>query len=229
MFLPKRHEVGLARLEAGMTSTDDHPLNEAKVDGNGRELFKYRRVLQRKTFKLSELPDAYRLLSQQGRGNIHQFHGMREHVRLLAENSDTFALRAAVRAMPFDRLLDVLGASAWESVSLAYLILEHGFVPTGLSVGRTLKTLDLVGRELPSGARIIAQCQKSPGPVAIETDFKDAVLVHENAPLAFYFAFGGCQDVVPPGIEVVGRSEILTWIKTERGAMYRSSVLSHDG
>jgi hypothetical protein len=71
-------EIGLARGSGDLASNANHRLNT-----NG-ELFKYRKIGDKKTFKISRLPDAYRLVPTQGRGNIHQFNDMREHVRLLA-------------------------------------------------------------------------------------------------------------------------------------------------
>ncbi len=221
VYLRSRAEIGLARLEEGIQSDEHHPLNERVGDGTGTELFKYRRIAKQKTFKIAELPDAYLLLAAQGRGNVHEFHGMRGHVELLAESNDIRALRAFLKEIPFEQLIDVMGASAWESISTAYLTLEHQFVPTGLSTGGTLADFDIVGRRVPDGTRIFAQCKKNPGPVVIDPEFANAIREHAGNSLVFYFSYGGCRGGPPPGVQVIGRKEILDWIQTERGAMYR--------
>jgi hypothetical protein len=225
VFLRERLEIGLARLQPELLSTMDHPLNERYNDSGPMETFKFRKIAVAKTFKLAKLPDAYRLLPAQGRGNVHEFHGMRGHVRLLAELEDEAALRSALSAMAFDELIDVLGASAWESVSTAFLTLEHNFVPTGLSTGFTLPVFDIVGRRVPDGAHILAQCKKTPGSVSIDPEFSAAVINYPGPHKVFYFAFGGCHGDIPASVEVVGRKEILAWAETPGGAMYRRFLI----
>lgn len=221
VYLPGRSEIGLAHLEPELLSDIDHPLNERDDATGAMEIFKFRKISDRKTFNLADLPDAYHLLAAQGRGNVHEFHAMHEHVRLLAELDDATALRASLKAMAFDDLIDILGASAWESVCTAFLTLEHNFVPTGLSTGFTLPVFDIIGRRVPDGIHILAQCKKTPGSIVIKSEFSSAVSSYPMPCKAFYFAFGGCQGDVPRGIDVVGRKEILAWAETERGAMYR--------
>ena len=146
VYLRGRREIGLARLEPGMRSEDDHPLNQDYGDGR-MEVFKYRRVSERKTFRVAELPDAYRLLAAQGRaGTVHRLHAMRDQVRLLARQPDEAGVKRALSALSFDDMIHALGPSAWESVCTAYLVIEHGFVPTGLRTGSTLETIDIIGR-----------------------------------------------------------------------------------
>jgi hypothetical protein len=127
--------------------------------------------------------------------------------------------------MPFDELIDVLGASAWESVCTAYLTLECGFVPTGLRTGSTLPVFDIVGRSITDGTHILAQCKKNPGSVGLPEEFRAAIGHHTGAFSAFYFAFGGCHDSVPDNVQVIGRKEILTWAQTHRGAIYRNLLV----
>jgi hypothetical protein len=220
VFLRDRGEIGLAQLASGLHSEEDHPLNHRYDDGSF-ETFKFRRLKDRKVFPLSQLPDAYRLLPAQGRGNLERFHGMNRHVRLLGTEPDARAVRAVVDAMDFDQVIEFLGASAWESVCTAYLTMEHGFVPTGLSTGSTLATFDIVGRSLVDSAYILAQCKKDPGPVRISDEFVDSIQSQTGVLKAFYFAYGGCVGVVPKSVEVIGRKEILAWVQTERGGMYR--------
>ncbi len=224
VFLRDRGEIGLARLAPGLHSEQNHPLNQ--VDENGSfETFKFRRLVDQKTFALAELPDVYRLLPTQGRGNVHQFHGMRGHVSLLADQPHAAGVRQAIDQMPFDQLIDILGASAWESVCTAYLILERGFVPTGLRTGSTLPVFDIVGRSMADGAHILAQCKKNPGPVPIPDEFLAEVEHYRGHLSAYYFAFGGCHPPAPANVQVIRREEILAWVNTEHGAMYRGFLV----
>lgn len=225
VYLKDRREIALAHLEPGLWSEDDHPLNQ-DYGGGRKEVFKYRRMSDRKSFKVAHLPDAYRLIGAQGRsGNVHRFHAMRSHVRLLAEQRDEAGVRRALGALSLSDLIESLGASAWESICTAYLILEHGFVPTGLSIGLTLEAVDIVGRRVNDGAHVLAQCKKDGHSVAIEESFLSAVEAQGAGCQAFYFAFGGCHGDVPDHIRVVGRDEMLAWTDTERGRRYRDFLL----
>ncbi len=208
-----------------MFSDDGNPLNQVYDEAGTREVFKYRRLVDRKVFRLSDLPDAYRLISTQGRGNVHEFHGMREHIRLLADSTDSRTVRDTLSGLPFDETVKLLGPSAWESLCTAYLTLEHGFVTTGLSTGRTLPTFDIVGRRVPDGMHIFAQCKKDWQSVAVEDSFTEALATHPGPYKAFYFAYGGCRGPVPAGTEVIGRDKMLKWVETDRGAMYRRFLL----
>lgn len=228
VFLRQRAEFGLAQLEPGMYSHENHALNQPYPDRGAKEVFKFRRIKTSKVFKLMDWPDAYHLLAAQGRGNVHEFHGMRPHVRLLAESESAAMLRATLAALPFDCLIDFLGASAWESLCTAYLTLEQGFVPTGLSTGMTLPTFDIVGRRVPDGLHVFAQCKKNSGSVSIDDGFAAAVSAHNGPYKAFYFAYGGCHGEIPLDTEVIGRAEILLWAQTERGAMYRRFLLGQE-
>jgi hypothetical protein len=134
LYLRDTQDIALAKVRGPLRSDPNHPLNQ-----KCGELFKYREICDKKTLKLSKLPDAYRLLPAQGQSNVHQFQSMWEHVRLLADHRNEDGINRAFIEKPFDELLDVLGASAWESFAFAYLIWEEDFVPTGLSIGRTLR------------------------------------------------------------------------------------------
>jgi len=188
------------------------------------ELFKYRRICDKKTFRLSRLPDAYWLLAAQGRSNVHQFNNIWEHVKLLAEHVNEDAINRAFGQRPFDELLDLLGASAWESFCFAYLIWEEDFVPTGLSTGRTLPTGDIVGRRR-NGSRIVAQCKKHPTEQPIEPEFRklsESLAIEDTA---FYFAYGGCSEEVPNSVRVIDRKFALQWADSENGQLYRKLLL----
>ena len=217
MYVPGETAIGLGRLNGDMESNSDHPCNHLG------ELFKYRKIVEQKIFKLAELPDAYRLLSAQGRANIHEFRGMHRHVELLAGCSTSADLNEVVKKMSFEDMLDFFGDSAWESFCFAYLIMEEQFVPTGLSIGRTLKDVDIVGRNRSDGRRIIAQCKKNADEQRVEDSFLSAIT---SSDIAYYFAYGGVNGDVPQGIRVVGRREALDWSKsTKNGQFYRKLLL----
>lgn len=212
VFLREVQQLGVARVCSPVRSKLEHPLNTE------HEIFKYRKIKDKKIFRLSRLPDAYRLIPTQGRGNVHQFNSMREHVGLLLANADEVAVNLALREMPFDKLLEFLGASAWESFCFAYLIVEEDFLPTGLSTGRTLPNVDIVGRRSTDGCRIIAQCKKHPYAQPIDPDFVSIAEGSEG--IAYYFAFGGCTSAHPQNIRVVDRETALRWVTTMNGARF---------
>jgi hypothetical protein len=215
LYLSDKQQIALAKSQGPLLSDPNHPFNLP----NG-ELFKYRRISDKKTFKLTDLPDAYWLLPTQGRSNVHEFNNMREHVRLLAEHMDVDAVNLAFSQKPFDELLDILGASAWESFCFAYLIWEEDFVPTGLSIGRTLPTVDIIGRRRRDGSRIIAQCKKDRTKQAIGSEFRKEADNLSIGDTAFYFAYGGCSEI-PDNVRVVGRELVLEWAETGNGLLYK--------
>ncbi len=219
VYLQKSREIGLAKMYGDIQSSKDHPLN------NDEEIYKYRKIHQKKTFKLDKLPDAYQLIPTQGRGNVHQFNVMRSHIELLADCSDELSVNNRLKEMQFDQLLNFLGASAWESFCFAYLTLEYNFLPTGLSTGRTLPTADIVGRNWETGSRIIAQCKKNSYPIQIEEDFRGMAEKISANDVMFYFAYGGCSESVPKEIVVIDRILALNWSKTPNGLRYQSLLL----
>ncbi len=222
LYLSDTQEIGLAKIQGPLCSDPNHPLNL-----NDGQLFKYREISNKKTFQISHLPDAYRLLPAQGRGNIHEFNMMWDHVDLLAKHQNADAIHDEIKARPFDELLDLLGASAWESFCFAYLIWEREFVPTGLSVGRTLATADIVGRNRNTGYRIVAQCKKDGNANPINPDFQILRSTLEPHDEAYYFAYGGCTDQYP-GIQVVDRTTALKWAESPNGRRYESLLRGDD-
>src|ERR1035438_1376748 len=129
----------LARVTGEMQSLADHPLNT-----NG-ELFKYRRIGQKKRFHLRRLPDSFRLLASAGRGNVHEVHGTRSLVELLAAHTDEDGVNAAIAAMNSREWVKVLGPNSWESMCMGYLVRALGFAPTGLSLCGALAVFDMAG------------------------------------------------------------------------------------
>lgn len=203
----------LARVTSDILSSENHPLN-----GDG-EIFKYRRISAKKTFLLSHLPDSYRLIPSAGRGNVHQFSGTNwELVRILAASRDEGEAMLAMRAMAPMEWLDLLGPAGWESFCVGYLIICERFVPTGLLTGRTLRALDIVGRNA-DGRRILAQCKKSSGPMVVDSDFLEACSDLTEQALIYFFSYGGCRER-PQWLKVVDREAMQRWTETEDGRRY---------
>jgi hypothetical protein len=214
LHLAEREIIGLAQLEAETFSREDHPLNM------GGETYKYRKVSRKKEFPIAALPDAFRLLSAQGRSNVHKFPAMRRHVELLAEHATAEEIISYLSERTFDEQLDIMGASGWESFCVAWLIMERDFIPTGLSIGKTLKTFDIVGRNRQTGQRILAQCKKTSDPVEVEQDFIAALVPDDDA---YYFAYGNSEQGVHsnPPIRIFGRGDATKWAETENGLLFQ--------
>ncbi len=206
--------LGLARVCSDVLSSRDHPLNR------GGELYKYRNIHAKKTFSLNRLPDAFRVLSFAGRGNVYEPRGAAGLAKLLGEAKTESYVTKALSSKSLEEALDLLGPTSWESLCQAYLTIEHQFVPTGLAIGRTLPGVDIVGRKLSDGARVLAQCKKDPSPCCVTEDFIQASSDLAKNDLAFYFAYGGCLGDVPSGVTVVDAEVIRSWAKTKNGSRY---------
>jgi hypothetical protein len=214
--------IHLGRVVGEVKSDPAHPLNLK----NG-ELFKFRHVIEKKTFRLSDLPDAYRIVTQVGRSNVHGFGDTYKLVELLALSSDAKAVTAQIAAMPLADWLDMLGPVGWESLCVGYLILNEHYVPTGLMVGRTLSVFDIVGRSWIDGAHIVAQCKKpTTQRVAVEGDFISACGEYGAAVRAYYFAYAGCTGA-PQGLRVLDKQSMLDWLtNTADGRCYAGLLAS---
>jgi hypothetical protein len=170
-------------------SAADHPFNEK----NNGEIFKYRKIADKKTFQILRLPDTYQLLPSQGRSNVHKFTTLLKQVKLLADSRNEKEVCIAIRQKSDEELLGFLGSSAWESICTAYLILEEGFIPTGLLTGRTLRTLDIVGCRKSDFIHVYAQCKKTEWPTPIEPEFVNLCAGMDEKHIAYYFAYGPLQ------------------------------------
>jgi hypothetical protein len=116
---------------------DVNPRNEPRFDWQ-QEHFKAKGIKNRKSFVVSKLPDAFRLIPSAGQQTLHT---LRSHQTLLsilisADNEDDVLKKISELSLP--DWIDALGSTGWESICTAYLILEHGFLPTGLLIGGTL-------------------------------------------------------------------------------------------
>lgn len=197
-----------AQVMGDVNSDANHPLNKSG------EVFKYRKIKRVKSFRLSRLPDSYRLIPSAGRANVHEYNGTNwELVSLLAESPDENAVREKILKMTLRERLNILGPTGWESLCLGYLILEEGFLPTGLRSGGTLQNVDIVGCNL-DGKRIVAQCKKTNYPVEIDDEFLETCQNMDGK--TFYFAYKGCLNP-PPWVNVITIDDIENW---ERGKDY---------
>ena len=217
LFLRETQTIGIARLGGSMTSSESHPLN-----GNG-ETFKFRTLLNKREFKLCDLPDVYRLLSSQGQSNVFVLKATWRLVQMLLVTQTAAEVKERLRGLPFDELLDFLGPTCWESLCFAYLIFEEDFVPTGLSIGRTLPTVDIVGRRKCDGRRVIAQCKKDNQKRKIEDEFREACKADNT--IAYYFAYGGCRGGVPDSVRVIDSEEAIRWFSTPNGLRFKELLL----
>jgi hypothetical protein len=217
--------IHLGRLTEPLCSDPDHPLNLPD-----RQVFKYRRLRHDsiKSFRLRHLPDPFRIVPQAGRGNVHEFNTTYNLVRILAESENEEDVARRIGAMPLREWLDVLGPEGWESLALGYLILEDGFVPTGLTIGGTLAVFDIVGRSRTDNAHIIAQCKKAPHAVPVGDDVRAAFRDYGDGARGYFFAYGGCVDA-PQGLRVLTRDDMVGWLqKTERGQWYMRMFLGRE-
>jgi hypothetical protein len=183
------------------------------------ELFKYRRLASRKTFSLSKLPDCFRLLCSAGRGNVHEVPGTASLIELLAASDSESDVCARFRSLPWEEWLQVLGPHGWEALCLGYLIVETGFVPTGLDIGRTLPLFDLIGKNR-SGHRIYAQCKKDPNRMTIEDGFLESCARLGTDSTVYLFAYNGCVNS-PPDAKLITGADLRKWFaENENGRNY---------
>lgn len=225
VFVCFNDALHLARVDGPLTSYADHVLNQ--TTDQGIELWKFRKVKEKKSFSLSWLPDFYRIIPQAGRGNVHELWGNNwRALQFLAGCKSEDDVREMFKRMSDSDRLDFLGPKAWESFCLGYLILEEQFVPTGLSVGGTLKEFDIVGRNYKTGERILAQCKKDEFPLEIERGFLTAIEGAEQNTKRFYFSYGGCKNAPPP-IKVIDKKKIEGWVESEVGKKYLNSFFTY--
>lgn len=207
------------------SGNDDFNRPYPEADGI-RELWKFVRITDTKSFPLSALPDFYRLIPQAGRGNVHQLLGNnRLSLEFLATCRNADDVVKQFDKMNVDERLDFLGPKAWESFCLGYLILEKHFVPTGLAVGGTLKDLDIVGRHKNEGHQILAQCKKNQDPIEVEEGFLTATEGLQQRAEIFYCAYGGCNKH-PSHVEVIDRDIMKQWVESGRGRKYLDSFFN---
>lgn len=185
------------------------------------EVFKYRRIGSKKSFRLGRLPTSFLILRSAGRSNVYEHRTSYWHlVKMLAECNDESAVCERFRGLSLSEWLDWADDKTWEAISEGYLILEKDFVPTGLRVGGTLADLDIVGYA-KDGTRILAQCKKHPTPLAIEDGFVSLCADFPSPKKLYYFAFGGLVNT-PANVRVVDKDSMQKWLETTtNGQLYR--------
>ena len=185
-----------------------------------QEHFKAKKLKNCKTFELSKLPDAFRNLASAGRQTLCQLKSYKKLVSLLIASKDEKEVLATVRKLSLYEWIDILGPEGWESICTAYLILEHGFIPTGLLIGRTLKDFDIVGHDL-QGSPIYGQCKKTSIAHQFSEDEKEAFDGLPAVAKKFFFPFAGPEEWPLSGVECISLRTILDWMATtERGRKY---------
>jgi hypothetical protein len=195
-----------ARVVPPITSDETHKWN---FDG---EIFKFCSITAKKSFALSQLPDGFRVLTMAGRGNVHRIGSADKLVRILAQSATVREALQDIRAMHWNEWLDILGPASWESISLGYLSMETGFVPTGLDVGGTLPTFDIIGRD-KDGKRILAQCKKNPSAVPMDEEFLRLATDSNSDAQYFYFSYGGTTNT-SDSVRLVTRGDIENWFES---------------
>lgn len=213
-----------ARVNAKMETSCSEAFNfkNAAFPDSPPELFKYRRITEKKSFKLGQLPTPFLILRSAGRSNVVHEHNDSYWilVKMLAGCSSEAEVCEKFGNLSLNEWLDLANDKTWEAISEAYLILEKDFVPVGLKVGGTLPDLDIVGCSR-DGTRILAQCKKHPRPVPIEDKFVSLCATFPDPKELFYFAFGGVSQS-QSSIQIVDRTLIKNWIETTvNGKLYR--------
>lgn len=202
---------------------DVNPYDEPRFDWN-EEHFKAKWVENRKSFEVAKLPDAFRLLASAGQQTLHQVRSYEKLVSILIEAEDVDDALLAIRRLSLPEWIDALGSKGWESICTAYLILEHGFLPTGLLTGGTLADFDIVGHDL-DGTAIYGQCKKSPTPYRFSAKDEEAFMSLPHGAKKFFFPYAGPEESPLIGVSVIPYRIIRKWFETtETGRKYVATL-----
>jgi hypothetical protein len=185
---------------------------------HNEEPFKARPIINQKSFRLSELPPSFLLLPSAGRGSVYKVPSCSILLTLLVDHETASQVTTAFDGLPWDRWFTALGPKGWESLSLGYLIQEYGFLPTGLSVGGTLKDFDIVGRRR-SGELVYAQCK---GDQKLHYITVEECEAFESLPDGnkFFFARSGVNRKIP-GVTHIDEARMVEWLShSEAGLEY---------
>jgi len=213
-----------ARVQGDLETSDSEVFNlkNSSFPDAPPELFKYRRITEKKSFRLGQLPPSFLILRSAGRNNVYEHSDSYWHlVKLLAECRTEAEVCERFRSLSLVDWLSWASDKTWEAICEAYLILERDFVPVGLKVGGTLADLDIVGYS-KDGTRILAQCKKHPAPLHIEPSFASLCATFSNPKELYYFAFGGVVQG-PPDIRVIDGTFMQSWMeKSANGKLYKN-------
>lgn len=215
--------LSLGHLDPELLSDEEHPFNLRHDPPKSKELFKFRRLRDKKKFRLSKLPEVFRLIPQTGRLNVFQYGDLNTLVSWLVDARCEEDVWSRFRELKLVDLIHALGPKGWEALAEAHLIIQEHYVPVGLVVGKTLKSFDLLGRSLRDGASIVASCKNNRRPVPLPAEFREAVVDMSLPFRAYFFAYGGCSDSRPPdNVKLADGETIVRWMEnTEPGRRYR--------
>lgn len=212
-----------ARVNGPMETSDSEVFNlkNSTSPDEPPELFKYRKITEKKSFRLGQLPTSFLILRSAGRSNVYEHNNSYWHlVKMLAECDTESEVCERFRKLSLVEWLDWADDKTWEAICEAYLILERDFVPVGLKVGGTLADLDIVGFS-KNGTRVLAQCKKHPTPLDIESSFLSLCETFPHPKELYYFAYGGVVHGAPD-VRVVDKKVLQMWLEsTEHGKLYR--------
>lgn len=193
------------------------PVVLSHFNHNG-EIFKAKPIKNKKAFRLDELPPSFLLLPSAGRGTVHAVPSCSILLTLLTEHESVSEVTAAFDALPWDTWITALGPKGWESLCFGYLIQEHMFLPTGLSVGGTLADFDIVGR-LRSGEPVYAQCKGNPTMHYITPDEEEAFASLPDG-RKFFFSRSGVDRELPK-VTHMDEARLIGWLNdSETGREY---------
>jgi hypothetical protein len=210
-----------ARVQGPLETSESEVFNLKSSPDGPPELFKYRRISEKKSFRLGQLPLSFLILRSAGRNNVYEHSdSYRQLVKMLAESQTETEVWDRFHKLSIVEWLKLASDKTWEAVCEAYLILEQDFVPVGLKVGGTLADFDIVGYSR-GGARILAQCKKHPDPVHIEPSFVSLCGTFSDPKELYYFAYGGVVQA-PPEIQVIDSVVMQSWMDTTaNGKLYK--------
>jgi hypothetical protein len=183
------------------------------------ELFKFKMVHNQKSFALAELPEPFMLLAPAGRSNVHHIVSCKGLVNMLRDSANAEEVRRKFSEMDWDEWLAALGPKGWESLCTGFLILAHGYLPSGLAIGGTLADFDIVG-SLSNGKALFAQCKNDRG---LRTITEDDIKTFRglDAAQCFYFAYGGVNREIPGVVHIDG-AYIENWLDNDpKGGVYK--------
>lgn len=202
-----------------------NPRNEPAFDCQ-QEHFKAKPIKNSKSFKVAELPDAFRALVSAGQGTLHKVPSYEKLTAILIKAADSDGVVELVSALSLEDWMDALGPKGWESVCTAYLILEHGFVPSGLLIGKTLADFDIVGHNL-AGIAIYGQCKKNPVAYKnLDAHRRTFERLPEGA-LKFFFPYAGPDEWPGAGVTVISYKSLRAWCETTENGKRYEKVLRH--
>jgi hypothetical protein len=210
-----------ARVQGPLETSESELFNLKNSPYGPPELFKYRHLSEKKSFRLGQLPPSFLILRSAGRNNVYEHNDSYWHlVKMLAESQTETEVWDRFQKLSIVEWLDWASDKTWEAVCEAYLILERDFVPVGLKVGGTLADLDIVGYS-KGGTKLLGQCKKHPKPARIEPSFVALAATFSDPKELYYFAYGGVL-FAPPEIRVIDSAFIQSWMDTTaNGKLYK--------